>query len=87
MKKQRQEEETEKAKITSAFNLPYGYVLHTVGPIVYGSLQEKDKELLASCYRSCLQLADSQGIRSISFFIVSQRENFTFPIIWRQKLP
>lgn len=61
-----------------AFNLPCDYVLHTVGPIVSGSLQEKDRELLASCYRSCLELADSQGIRSIAFCCISTGE-FHFP--------
>lgn len=78
MKKRGQEEETGKAKITPAFNLPCDYVLHTVGPIASGSLQEKDKELLASCYRSCLELADSQGIRSIAFCCISTGE-FHFP--------
>lgn len=78
MKKQVQEEETGKAKITPAFNLPCDYVLHTVGPIVSGSLQEKDRELLASCYRSCLELAGSKGIRSIAFCCISTGE-FHFP--------
>lgn len=78
MKNQGQEEETGKAKITPAFNLPCDYVLHTVGPIVSGPLQEKDKALLASCYRSCLELADSQGIRSIAFCCISTGE-FHFP--------
>lgn len=78
MKKQGQEEETGKAKITPAFNLPCHYVLHTVGPIVSGPLQEKDKALLASCYRSCLELADSHGIRSLAFCCISTGE-FHFP--------
>lgn len=78
MKKQGQEEETGKVKITPAFNLPCDYVLHIVGPIVSGPLQEKDKKLLASCYRSCLELADSQGIRSIAFCCISTGE-FHFP--------
>ena len=78
MQKQGHEEETGKAKITPAFNLPCRYVLHTVGPIIYGRLQEKDKELLASCYRSCLELADTQGIKSIAFCCISTGE-FHFP--------
>lgn len=78
MKKQGQEEETGKAKITPAFNLPCHYVLHTVGPIVSDPLQEKDKALLASCYRSCLELADSHGIRSLAFCCISTGE-FHFP--------
>lgn len=78
MKKQGREEETGKAKITQAFNLPCDYVLHTVGPIVSGSLKEEDKELLASCYRSCLELADLHGIKSIAFCCISTGE-FHFP--------
>ncbi|MCQ5122780.1 macro domain-containing protein, partial [Massilicoli timonensis] len=58
MRKQGYQEETGKAKITLAYNLPSLYVLHTVGPIVHGDITEKDKELLASSYRSCLELAE-----------------------------
>ena len=78
MDKQGKEEETGKAKITPAFNLPCKYVLHTVGPIISGSLKEKDKELLASCYRSCLELADLHEIKSIAFCCISTGE-FHFP--------
>lgn len=66
------------SKITPAFNLPCEYVLHTVGPIISGKLRAKDKELLASCYRSCLELADSHGIKSIAFCCISTGE-FHFP--------
>lgn len=48
MKKQGYGEETGRAKITPAFNLPCRYVLHTVGPIVHGRLTETDKMQLAS---------------------------------------
>ena len=78
MEQQGHEEETGKAKITPAFNLPCDYVLHTVGPIVSGRLKETDKELLASCYRSCLELAGAHGIRSIAFCCISTGE-FHFP--------
>lgn len=78
MQKQGHAEETGKAKITPAFNLPCKYVLHTVGPIVTGQLREKDKEQLASCYRSCLELADLHGIKSIAFCCISTGE-FHFP--------
>lgn len=57
MEKQGHEEPTGKAKITPAFNLPCKFVLHTVGPIVKGKLAEFDCEMLASCYKSCLNLA------------------------------
>lgn len=46
MKRQEHEEETGRAKITPAYNLPCRYVLHTVGPIIHGRLAQKDKELL-----------------------------------------
>lgn len=78
MKRQGHEEETGKAKITSAFNLPSRYILHTVGPIVDGFLTKKDEELLASCYRSCLELAALNGINSIAFCCISTGE-FHFP--------
>ncbi len=78
MRKQRHEEETGKAKITPAFNLPCDYVLHTVGPIISGRLKERDKELLASCYRSCMELADTHGIKNIAFCCISTGE-FHFP--------
>lgn len=78
MKQQGHEEETGRAMITKAYNLPCKYVLHTVGPIVHSGLTEKDKELLASCYRSCLELADRNGLESITFCCISTGE-FHFP--------
>ena len=78
MRAQGHEEETGQAKITPAYNLPCKYVIHTVGPIIYGKLTKKDKELLASCYRSCLELARDRGIKSIAFCCISTGE-FHFP--------
>lgn len=78
MKQQGHEEETGKAKITPAYNLPSRFVLHTVGPIVHGELTKKDKEQLASCYRSCLELAEENGLKSIAFCCISTGE-FHFP--------
>ena len=80
MKAQGHEEETGKAKITPAFNLPCKYILHTVGPIVRvrGRLTKRDCDLLASCYRSCLELAGQNGIKSIAFCCISTGE-FGFP--------
>lgn len=72
------EEPTGKAKITPAFNLPCRYVLHTVGPIVHGSLTEEHRRQLASCYRSCLELAADSGLKSIAFCCISTGE-FRFP--------
>ena len=78
MKKQGHEEPTGQAKITPAYNLPCDYVLHTVGPIVYSGVTDKDRELLASCYRSCLELAQKNSIKSVAFCCISTGE-FHFP--------
>ncbi|WP_027089664.1 protein-ADP-ribose hydrolase [Thomasclavelia saccharogumia] len=78
MEKQGMPEPTGKAKITKGYNLPAKYVLHTVGPIIRGKLTEKDCELLASCYRSCLELADAYRLKSIAFCCISTGE-FHFP--------
>ena len=78
MEKQGHEEETGQAKITPAFNLPCRYVIHTVGPIVNGRLTETDEKLLASCYRSCLDLAEKNGCKSVAFCCISTGV-FAFP--------
>ena len=78
MKQQGYEEQTGQAKITPAFNLPCRYVIHTVGLIIQGWLTPKDKELLASCYRSCLALADKNNLKNIAFCCISTGE-FHFP--------
>ena len=78
MREQGREEETGKAKITRAYNLPCKYVLHTVGPIITGPLTGQDEKLLASCYRSCLELPEQYGIESIAFCCISTGE-FHFP--------
>ena len=67
-------EPTGQAKITPAFNLPCRYVLHTVGPIISGRVTKEDKELLASCYRSCLELAAENGLESVAFCCISTGE-------------
>ena len=78
MQEQGHEEETGRGKITPAYNLPCKYVIHTVGPIIYGRVTKRDMELLASCYRSCLELAEKNGIKSIAFCCISTGE-FHFP--------
>lgn len=78
MKQQVHEEEPGKAKMTPAFNLPCKVVMHTVGPIVRHRVTAKDKELLASCYHSCLELADKNHLKSIAFCCISTGE-FRFP--------
>ncbi len=71
MQEQRFEEPTGQAKITKAYNLPCDYVIHTVGPIVDGEVTAEDERLLRSCYRSCLELAEQNGIESIAFCCIS----------------
>ena len=71
MQKQGHEEPTGAAKITPAFNLPCRYVIHTVGPIVSGRLTGQHCDLLASCYRSCLEIAAGNGCGSIAFCCIS----------------
>ena len=78
MKEQGHEEPAGQAKITPAFNLPCRYVLHTVGPIVKEELKKAHEDLLASCYRSCLDLAAEHGIESIAFCCISTGV-FSFP--------
>lgn len=53
------------AVLTTAGNLPARFVVHTVGPI-WGA-DEPAAKLLASCYRKAIELADAEGLQSISF--------------------
>lgn len=78
MNVQGHEEPTGRAKITPAYNLPSRYVIHTVGPIVSGNLTEMHCRQLADCYRSCLELAADNGVKSIAFCCISTGE-FHFP--------
>ena len=78
MQRQGHEEPTGTAKITPGFNLPAKYVLHTVGPIVRGRLTKHHEEQLASCYRSCLKIAEENDIMSIAFCCISTGV-FMFP--------
>ncbi len=78
MEAQGDEEPTGQAKLTPAYNLPCRYVLHTVGPIVDGPLTKEHCELLASCYRSCLDAADGQCCESVAFCCISTGV-FAFP--------
>ncbi len=78
MRGQGYEEPTGQAKITPAYNLPCDYVIHTVGPIVRGRLTQKHIKQLASCYRSCLEIADKNNVNSIAFCCISTGV-FMFP--------
>ena len=78
MKKQGHPEPTRQAKITPAYNLPCKYVLHTVGPVITGQVTREKQALLASCYRSCLELAAAYRLESLAFCCISTGE-FRFP--------
>jgi len=78
MSRQGHDEPIGSAKITPAYNLPCKYILHTVGPMVYGRLTKREEKKLASCYRSCLKLAEENDVRSIAFCCISTGE-FHFP--------
>ena len=68
-------EETGRAKITRAYHLSSRFILHTVGPVLYGkpeNIPEDEKALLSSSYRACLDLASEvSAIRSIAFCSIS----------------
>lgn len=66
------------AVLTKAYNLPCDYVIHTVGPIVYGELTDALKEDLRRCYESVLRCCVENGIRSVAFCCISTGE-FHFP--------
>ena len=72
------EEPTGRAVLTEGYNLPAEYVIHTVGPIVYGNLTEKLKEDLRNCYKNILKCCVEHGIRSVAFCCISTGE-FHFP--------
>ena len=58
------------AVATDGFRLPAKYILHTVGPLWRGG-DSGEEELLRSCYRNCLRLADSMRLKSIAFPLIS----------------
>lgn len=62
--------QTGQAKITKGYNLPSKYVIHTPGPI-YRNGNNNEDELLASCYRNCLLLAEQNNIKTICFPSIS----------------
>ena len=72
------EEPTGTAVLTKAYNLPCEYVIHTVGPIVYGGLNDALRRDLRNCYESALKCCMENDIKSIAFCCISTGE-FHFP--------
>lgn len=61
---------TGQAKITNGYFLPANMIIHTVGPIWKGGLSGED-EMLASCYRTSLALAEEWGLETVAFPAIS----------------
>lgn len=61
---------TGQAKMTKGYRLPAGHVIHTVGPVWRGGGHGED-DLLASCYRNSLALAEQHGLASMAFPAIS----------------
>ncbi|ONI46589.1 appr-1-p processing enzyme family domain-containing protein [Candidatus Epulonipiscioides saccharophilum] len=78
MAKQGHLEITGGAKMTSGFNLSSRYIIHTVGPIVSGTLTEIHEKELENCYKSCLEVAVAEDCHSLAFCCISTGE-FHFP--------
>ncbi len=61
---------TGEVRVTPGFKLPCRYVFHTVGPVWRGG-DEGEGELLASCYRQCLDMAAEKDVKSLAFSAIS----------------
>jgi len=61
---------TGEARLTRGYRLPEKFIIHTVGPVWHGGMQNEAK-LLASCYRESLSLAAAQNLASIAFPCIS----------------
>ena len=62
--------DTGEAKLTKGYRLPARYIIHTVGPVWHGGTHG-EAELLASCYRRCIEVATTAGVRTLAFPSIS----------------
>lgn len=69
---------TGEAKITKGYKLPAKYVIHTPGPVWHGG-SRNEPQLLASCYRSCLELASEYNCKTVDFPSISTGV-YSFPL-------
>ncbi|MDX2465505.1 MAG: O-acetyl-ADP-ribose deacetylase [Porticoccus sp.] len=69
---------TGRAKITKGYYLPATYVIHTVGPVWSGG-HENEEELLASCYRESIKIANEHNVKTLAFPAISCGA-YRFPI-------
>lgn len=69
---------TGEARITSGFNLPAKYIIHTPGPVWHGG-DHGEAQLLANSYRNSLKLADEYGCRTVAFPSISTGV-YSFPL-------
>lgn len=69
---------TGEARITSGFNLPARYIIHTPGPVWHGGNHGED-QLLANSYRNSLKLAEANGCRTVAFPSISTGV-YSFPL-------
>ena len=72
------EQPTAVPMLTGGYNLPAKHVIHVVGPIVQGRLTHEHEQLLAECYRNCLEMAEENHLESITFCCISTGV-FMFP--------
>ncbi|KAG5263546.1 hypothetical protein AALO_G00266000 [Alosa alosa] len=63
--------ETGEAKITGAYGLPAKHVIHTVGPIAYGGVGDKERNALRDCYLNSLETAVQNQLRTVAFPCIS----------------
>ncbi|MFH0792962.1 MAG: O-acetyl-ADP-ribose deacetylase [bacterium] len=69
---------TGQAKMTKGYRLPARHVIHTVGPVWRG-VGSREDSLLASCYKSCLEIVEKHGLKSVAFPSISTGA-YGFPI-------